>query len=141
MSDLKLRDAQRVVDAAIAEGERRGVTMAAAVVGSDGELFMVARRDGSRDYFADLAYGKAIASAICDEPSSVAAGPTPENPQRRPGVSGVQLRASELYGNRPCWAPGAVPLRQNGTCVGAIGVASLDVEMDEEIAAVAAKAL
>jgi uncharacterized protein GlcG (DUF336 family) len=136
---LSLEEARRVIDVAFAESRQRGGHIAAAVVGSHGELIAAGRLDGARHYLTDLAYGKAIASAICDEPSSYAGGAPSPTPQPRIGVSSVQERASGIYGQRVVWAAGAVPLHRDGVMVGAIGIASLSAADDEEIAAYTAK--
>jgi uncharacterized protein GlcG (DUF336 family) len=138
---VSLEDARRVVAAALAEGRSRSVGVAAAVVGAHGELIAVARLDDARHYYPDLAYGKAIAAAICDEPSRIAGGAPSASPQPRIGVSSVQERAGAIYGQRVVWAAGAVPLHRGGAMVGAVGVAGPEPDIDEEIAVVAARAL
>ncbi len=130
---LSLQDAQRLVGVAVAESQRRGLQTAVAVVDARGDLMVAVRLDGARHYYPDLAYGKAMGSAMWDEPSRVLS-------QRSAGNS-VQQRVNRLNGDRIVFAPGAVPLRRDGVLVGAIGVGGSGPDSDEEIAMLAAQSL
>lgn len=130
---ITLRDAQRMVAEAVAESERRGVHTAVAVVDARGDLIVAVRLDGARHYYPDVAYGKAMGSAMWEEPSRVLS--------QRSGTNSVQQRVNRLNGDRIVFAPGAVPLRRNGSVVGAIGVGGSGPDSDEEIAILAAQLL
>jgi len=130
---ITLKDVQRMVAVAIAESERRGVKTAFAVVDARGDLILAARLDGARHYYADVAYGKAMGSAMWEENSRALSG--------RAATNSVQARVNRLSGDRIVFAPGAVPLRRDGTVVGAIGVGGSGPDSDEEIATLAAQAL
>jgi uncharacterized protein GlcG (DUF336 family) len=130
---ITLRDAQRLVDAAVAESERRGVKTAVAVVDARGDLIMAVRLDGARHYYPDVAYGKAIGAAMWEEPSRVLS--------QRSATNSVQQRVNRLNGDRIVFAAGAVPLRRDGSVVGAIGVGGSGPDSDEEIAILAAQSL
>jgi uncharacterized protein GlcG (DUF336 family) len=130
---LTLEDAQRLVGVAIAESQRRGLRTAVAVVDARGDLIIALRLDGARHYYADVAYGKAMGSAIWDEPSRVLS--------QRSATNSVQQRVNRLNGDRIVFAPGAVPLRRDGTVIGAIGVGGSGPDSDEEIATLAAQTL
>jgi uncharacterized protein GlcG (DUF336 family) len=130
---LSLEDAQRLVAAAVAESQRRGVQTAVAVVDARGDLIMVVRIDGARHYYPDVAYGKAMGAAMWDESSRVLS--------QRSASNSVQQRVNRLNGDRIVFAPGAVPLRRDGLLVGAIGVGGSGPDSDEEIATLAAQSL
>jgi glc operon protein GlcG len=130
---LSLQDAQRMALVAIAESERRGVQTAVAVVDARGDLIMVARLDGARHYYPDVAYGKAMGSAMWDETSRVLS--------QRSSSNSVQQRVNRLNGDRLVFAPGAVPLHRDGALIGAIGVGGSGPDSDEEIAMLAAQSL
>jgi uncharacterized protein GlcG (DUF336 family) len=130
---ITLRDARRLVDAAVAESERRGVTTAVAVVDARGDLIMAVRLDGARHYYPDVAYGKAMGAAMWEEPSRVLS--------QRSATNSVQQRVNRLNGDRIVFAAGAVPLRRDGSVVGAIGVGGSGPDSDEEIAILAAQSL
>lgn len=133
LPSINLEDAQRVVGAAVAESQRRGVKTAVAVVDARGDLVVAVRLDGARHYYPDVAYGKAMGSAMWEEPSRALA--------QRGGTNSVQQRVNRLNGDRIVFAPGAVPLRRAGVVIGAVGVGGSGPDSDEEIALVAAQAL
>src|SRR5579864_9019923 len=130
---ISLKDAQRLVKIAVAESERRGVKTAVAVVDARGDLVMVVRLDGTRHYYPDVAYGKAMGSAMWEESSRVLS--------QRSGANSMQQRVNRLNGDRIVFAPGAVLLRRGGVVIGAIGVGGSGPDSDEEIARLAAQAL
>lgn len=130
---ISLKEAQHLVSVAVAESERRGVKTAVAVVDARGDLVIAVRLDGARHYYADVACGKAMGSAMWQEPSRVLS--------QRSGTNSVQQRVNRLHGDRIVFAPGAVPLQREGVVIGAIGVGGSGPDSDEEIAALAAQAL
>ena len=130
---ISLEDAQRVAGVAVAESQRRGLKTAVAIVDARGDLVIALRLDGARHYYPDVAYGKAMGSAMWEEPSRVLA--------QRSGTNSVQQRVNRLNGDRIVFAPGAVPLRRDGVVIGAVGVGGSGPDSDEEIAMLAAAAL
>lgn len=130
---LTLAEARRVLDAGLAESERRGMKTAVAVVDARGDLIVAARLDGARHYYPDVAYGKAMGAAIWEEPSRALS--------QRGGNNSVQQGVNRLQGGRIVFAPGAVPLRRDGVVVGAVGVGGSGPDSDEEIAMHAANVL
>ncbi len=130
---LSLDEAQQVVDAVLAECRRRGVAAGVAVVDERGDLFFAARMDGASFYDPDVAYGKAIASALWEAPSKGLAATSAGN--------SVQQRANSLNGGRLVFAPGAVPLLREGAVVGAVGVSGPGADLEDELAALGAGAL
>jgi uncharacterized protein GlcG (DUF336 family) len=130
---LNLKEAQRVLDIAIEESTRRGVKTAIAIVDPRGDLIVAARLDGARYYYPDVAYGKAMASAMWEADSSTLT--------RGTGTNTVQQRVNAMNGGRMVFAGGAVLLLRSEDIVGAIGVGGSGPQSDEEIARVAAAAL
>ena len=130
---LTLDEAQRMIQAAVDESRRRGLRTAVAVVDARGDLIAAARLDGARHYYPDVAYGKAMGSAMWEEDSRVLA--------QRSGTNSVQQRVNRLNGDRMVFAGGAVPVRRDGVVIGAVGVGGSGPESDEEIARLAAGAL
>ena len=129
---LTLREAQRIVDVIVTESESRGLKTAVAVVDERGDLILAARLDGARFYYPDVAYGKAMGSAMWQEPSRVLS--------QRSATNSVQQRVNGLSGGRIVFAPGAVPLRRNGAVVGAVGVGGSGPDSDEDLANLGASA-
>ena len=130
---LNLKEAQRLLNIAIDESERRGVKTAVAIVDQRGDLIVAARLDGARYYYPDVAYGKAMAAAMWEADSSTLA--------RGTGTNTVQQRVNSMNGGRMVFAGGAVLLKRGDEIVGAIGVGGSGPESDEEIARVAAGAV
>jgi uncharacterized protein GlcG (DUF336 family) len=130
---ITLEEAQRVAGAAVAESQRRGLKTAVAVVDARGDLVVVVRLDGARHYYPDVAYGKAMGSAMWEEPSRVLS--------QRSATNSVQQRVNRLNGDRIVFAPGAVPLRRDGAVIGAVGVGGSGPDSDEEVAVLAARVL
>jgi uncharacterized protein GlcG (DUF336 family) len=139
---LSLEEAEMIVDAALSESERRGVKVAIAVVDAHGELIMLVKMDTARDYYADVAYGKAMSSAIFEDASrSVGRIQAPGGENQRFVMSSIHQRVNQLHGNRIVYAPGAIPLRREGIVIGAVGVGGSGPDSDEAIATHGAKVL
>jgi len=130
---LNLEDARRLTGIAVAESRRRGVRTAVAVVDSRGDPIVVARVDGARSYYPDVALGKAMAAALWQSDTRAIG--------REPGIASVQARVNQMHGGRVVYATGGVLLRREGEIVGAIGVGGSGPDSDEEIARVAVAAL
>ena len=139
---LTLEDAQRIVEVALAESNRRGAKTAVAVVDGHGDLILVARLDGARDYYPDVAYGKAMSAALFEDLSRNAGRLVDDaNPAQRRVLSSIQQRVNQLNGDSVVYAPGAVPLRRGDLVIGAVGVGGSGGDSDEEIATLAARVL
>ena len=130
---VTLDEAQAIADAAVAEARNRGLAVGVAVVDGRGDLVFAVRMDGARGYDPDVAYGKAIASALWEAPSKGLAATSAGNT--------VQQRANSLNGGRLVFAAGAVPLLRDGEVIGAIGVEGAGGELEDEIAGLAATVL
>jgi uncharacterized protein GlcG (DUF336 family) len=122
-NQLKLKAAQRLLNTAIDESERRGVKTAVAIVDSRGDLIVAARLDGARYYYPDVAYGKAMASAMWEADSSTLA--------RGTGINTVRPRVNAMTGGRMVFAGGAALLKRGDQILGAIGVGGSGPDSDE----------
>src|SRR5205085_10794539 len=89
---LSLEDAQRMVEAALAESRRRNVLTAVSVVDARGDMIITCRLDGARSYYPDVAYGKAIGAALWGDES--------KNLTARSGNNAVQIRVNGRNGGR-----------------------------------------
>jgi len=119
-----LAEAQQMLAASQAAAVRLGVAVSCAVVDVRGDLVALARMDGANFYTADVARGKAVASALLGQPS----GALP--PDRLPifhslaGIARIDLLPVQ----------GALPLIRNGQTLGAIGCSGASSQQDEDAA-------
>lgn len=131
---ITLDEAQVIVAKAVEMSRARGVRTAIAVVDNAGSLIALARIDGARPYYPDIARGKAMSTALWEgTPSRELSG--------RSGANSVQSAVNHLYGGRIVFAPGAVAIMRDGEMIGVIGVGGSGPDSDEEIAMEAAQAL
>jgi uncharacterized protein GlcG (DUF336 family) len=129
---LTLADAQRVLEATLAKAASLGVNLSVAVVDGRGDLVAFSRMDGARFFTANVARGKAQASATFGVPSSQL--------QEMAGV-GIYEQISQWNGGGFVFYEGAVPLLKDGTVVGAVGASGASGEDDEAAAGAGAAAL
>ena len=131
---ITLDEAQQVVSVAIKLSKSKGVRTAIAVVDNAGSLIALARLDGARSYYPDIARGKAMATALWDgTPSRQLSGQS--------GTNSVQQAVNHMNGGRIVFAPGAVAIMRGEEMIGVVGVGGSGSDGDEEIALEAAKAL
>jgi len=131
---ITLDEAQQVVSVAVERSKSKGVRTAIAVVDNAGSLIALARLDGARSYYPDIARGKAMATALwAGTPSRQLSGQS--------GTNSVQQAVNTMHGNRIVFAPGAVAIMRGEEMIGAVGVGGSGAEGDEEIAMEAAKTL
>lgn len=131
---ITLDEAQKVVLVAVELSRIKGVRTAVAVVDNAGSLIALARLDGARSYYPDIARGKAMATALWDgTPSRQLAGQS--------GTNSVQQAVNHMHGGRIVFAPGAVAIMRRGEMIGVVGVGGSGPDSDEEIAMEAAQAL
>ncbi|WP_255506910.1 heme-binding protein [Mycolicibacterium sp. 018/SC-01/001] len=130
---LDLAEGLTMVAAAHDEARRRGVTVSAAVVDAGGHLIAFGRMDGAEIAGPVLAVDKAYtAVAHRAETSSLADLTAP----------GGELFGMHANGNgRFVVFGGGVPVRVNGTVVGAVGVSGASAAEDEACAVAAVAAL
>jgi len=125
---LTAQGARRMLDAAVAEGQRQGLKVSVAVVDAGGVLFAFQRADGAMPASAEVAIGKAASSVYFARPS----GELEDVVASRPAFATVPQRIMMR---------GGLPLRIEGVIAGAIGVSGARPDQDERIAAAGIAAL
>ena len=135
-SVLTLEQANRIIDAALAEGRRLQLgRLTAAVLDPGGHLIALKREDGSEFLRPSIAIGKAWGSLGMGHASRVLA----ERAQEVPAFFGA---LSDMSGGRMVPVPGGVLIRDsNGGLLGAIGVSGDTSEQDELVAVAGIKAV
>lgn len=132
---LGLAEARAIVDAMLAEAEKRGLKFSAAVVDAGGDLIHLARMDGASALNARMSYNKAYTAtkwqrdtkAIKERLFDMSLGD-----ERRE----VAWFCDPLY--TPVW--GGIVLRaEDGTMLGALGESGGTYQQDEEIGQIGAK--
>ena len=117
-----LAEAQRALAATEAAANEMGVGLTCAVVDSRGALVALARMDSASYFTAEVAVGKARASAAFRAPSGALA---------RVGELGV---ADVIEGGPMLFVQGAVPILKEGQSMGAIGCSGASAQQDEDAA-------
>ncbi len=128
---LSLQEAQRAIDAAVAEAARDGKPMAVAVADNHGDLIAGLRMDGAHARVLRHAIRKAYTAAVMARDTLA-----------------FKADLHERNGNLDEWGDqrlttlqGGVAVRVEGEVVGAVAVGGNSLQRDEEIARIAAKAL
>ena len=117
-----LADARKALSAAEGAAVEMGVGLSCAVVDSRGALVAMARMDTARYFTADVAVGKARASATFGAPSG---------DLTRIGSLGLD---KVIEGGQMLFLQGAVPITKDGQTVGAIGCSGASSQQDEDAA-------
>jgi len=117
-----LADSQSALAAAEAAAVEMGVGLTCAVVDSRGALVALARMDSARYFTADVAVGKARASAAFGAPSGALSN-----------VGSLGLD-TVIEGGGMLFLQGAVPITKNGQSVGAMGCSGAASQQDEDAA-------
>jgi uncharacterized protein GlcG (DUF336 family) len=130
---MTLQNAQQVLEAAQRKAREIGVPMNIAVVDEGNNLMAFARMEGAWLGSIDISQGKAYTARAFDMPTKDLA------PLCQPGQPLFGIQASN-QGHLVIF-PGGIPLKENGTVVGAVGVSGGSVEQDQEVAAAAAMAI
>ena len=120
---LTLSDANRMVQAAIAEAERMNINLSVSVCDAGGHLLAFNRMEGAIFISAVVAQGKAVGAVGFGRDSSAI-----------PGDSPVIQAIMATQGGRIIPAQGAVPILQGGQVVGAIGGSGGTAQQDEDCA-------
>ncbi len=120
---LTLDDANRMIEAAKAKADEIGVSLSIAVCDGGGTLLAFNRMGGASAITATVAQGKAAASAGFGRASGTLQADSP-----------VIQAVISATGGRMLPAQGAVPIRQNGELVGAIGASGASSQQDEDCA-------
>ena len=117
-----LAESKSALAAAEAAAVEMGVGLTCAVVDSRGALVALARMDSARYYTADVAVGKARASAAFGAPSGALSN-----------VGSLGL-GTVIEGGGMLFLQGAVPITKNGQSVGAMGCSGAASQQDEDAA-------
>ena len=127
---LTLSDANRMVQAAIAEAGRMNIKLSVSVCDAGGHLLAFNRMEGAIFISAVAAQGKAVGSVGFGRDSSAI-----------PADSPVIQAIMATQGGRIIPAQGALPVVRNGEIVGAIGGSGGTAQQDEDCARVGLAAL
>jgi uncharacterized protein GlcG (DUF336 family) len=130
---ITLDTAQGVVDAARQKAQQIGVPMNIAVVDEGNNLMAFARMEGAWLGSIDISQGKAYTARAFDMATLDLA------PLAQPGKPLFGIQASN-EGHLVIF-PGGIPLVENGTVVGAVGVSGGSVEQDQQVAEAGAAAV
>ena len=127
---LSLAEANRIIEASLAEAERLGIKLSVAVVDAGGQLLAFQRMEGAIAVSATAAPGKAVGSVFFGRESAAI---NPESP--------VMQAIIASQGGRIIPAQGAIPIRKDGVLVGAIGGSGGTAQEDEDCVRVGLQAL
>lgn len=117
-----LANAQAALAAAEEAAKGMGVNLTCAVVDARGTLVALARMDGASYFTADVAAGKARASAAFRAPSGELGR-----------ISELGL-ADVIEGGPMLFLQGAVPILNDGQSMGALGCSGASAQQDEDAA-------
>ncbi|MDJ0460078.1 heme-binding protein [Arthrobacter sp. NQ7] len=132
MTDITLRQAERVLTAALADATNRGLKMNVAIVDAGGNLKVFARQDGAWLGSIDISIKKARTARFFDMPTGdIGSLSQPGGPLYNIEVSNGGLITF----------PGGLPLTIDGAIVGAIGVSGSTVEDDHAVASAGVNAV
>lgn len=130
---LTLSEAKRMLTAGEAKAASIGIPYNIAVVDAGGALIAFTRQDGALIGSIDLAIGKAVTARIFDKRTSdLAALAQPGAPLY--GIGQTNKGNVVIFG-------GGLPVRVDGTIVGAVGTSAGSVEQDIAVAEAAAAAV
>ena len=125
---LTFVDVKKMLAACEAKANENRWSVAIAIVDDGGFLLGFQRMDGVAPISAEVAIGKARASALTKQPTKVFEDRVKERPAFATFPAGVLIQ-------------GAVPLIHQNECVGAIGVSGVKSAEDEQVAQAGATAL
>jgi uncharacterized protein GlcG (DUF336 family) len=129
---VTLDAAQAMIAAARRQAQEIGVPMNIAIVDEGNNLVAFARMDGAWLGSIDIAQGKAYTARAFDMGTDALA------PLAQPGQPLYGIEASNQ--GRLIVFAGGVPLKADGTVVGAIGVSGGSVDQDQQVAEAGAAA-
>ena len=125
---LTAADVKTMLAACEAKAVASGWAVSIAIVDDGGFLLGLQRMDGAGPVTAEVATGKARASALTKQPTKVFEDRVKERPAFATFPAGILIQ-------------GAVPLIHQNECVGAIGVSGVKSPEDEQVAQAGADAL
>lgn len=135
-SNLTYKFAARLVAAAVAEAESKGVNLSFVILDAGGHLVAAARMDGAAFITAEIARGKAFASvATGGQPGTALGQRFTDNPMVWGNVSALGFGAPLVP------AQGAMPVFIDGVLAGAIGASGAPSQIDENVIVAAIRAV
>jgi glc operon protein GlcG len=126
---LTSADAKKMMAACLAEAQKNNWKVTVAIVDDAGYPLLVERMDGCGPISAEVAIGKARASALTRRPTKFWEDRVKERP------------AFLTFPSQGQMFQGGLPLMHQGECVGAIGVSGVQSHEDEQIAQAGVTAL
>jgi uncharacterized protein GlcG (DUF336 family) len=133
IKSLSLEDANRVIEAGIAQATSIGSPSTISVVDAGGTVIAQARMDGASLGSVELAYNKAYTALAFRIPTSF--------------IKTIAQPGGDFYGiangigGRAIIFPGGVPISVDGEVIGAVGASGGNGAQDEDVAQAAAKAI
>jgi len=123
---LSLENAQVLIEGAVEHANAIGVPMCIAIVDESGNLIAFNRMDGGKILSVGLSQDKAFTAAVSRRPTSY------YNENAVPGnlTNGIQ----SAWGGRFSTVGGGIPVEDEGTIVGAVGISGGTPEQDIECA-------
>jgi glc operon protein GlcG len=118
---LTWSDVKKILEACEGEAAKNKWAVAISIVDDGGHLMGFARFDGAGPSTAHVSLGKARTSALTRQPSKVFEDRVKERPAFVTFPAGTLLQ-------------GALPIMHQSECVGAIGVAGVTPQEDEQVA-------
>lgn len=131
---MELADAERLLATALAEANRDGSRVAAAVVDAGGRLLVFRRLDGASPAAAEAAIAKARMAAL-------SGGDTAGLEAAINGERTALLQLAPVLGQPAAAMGGGIALRWQGELIGGLGVSGMTPQRDAEIAAAGAATL
>jgi glc operon protein GlcG len=125
MPELTLDTVQKMTAAALDHARQHGWRISVAILDAGGHVLQVTRMDGCNFLSADIARGKAYASAAWKLPSAELAGRWAQIATAAAGMVGIS-------GARIVPVQGALPIWDGNRCLGAIGASGVKSNEDEE---------
>jgi len=129
-----LQDAKKITEAAIAKAQEMGVKVSVVVLDEGAHIVSISRMDGAGFVTAEIALGKASASAAFKRSSAQLQTMAEGKPTFFSGI------ATLMHG-RFLAGQGALPILNGQECLGAVGVSGAKADEDEEIAQAGINAL
>jgi len=123
---MTLQDARTITSASIAKAEEMGVKVSVAVLDEGGHIVSINRMDGAGFVTAEIALGKASASAAFKRSSAQLQTMAEGKPTFFSGIS-------TLMHGRFLAGQGALPILKGQECLGAVGASGAKSDEDEEI--------
>lgn len=130
-TDVGIRAAQALIEAARAEAQRLGLAISVAVLDSGGQLVAALRMDGAQLCAMPLAIDKAYTAVACGLPTAAWAERT------QPGKADWGLNTA--LGGRLIAFGGGLPVFAATSLVGGVGVSGATAAQDDAIAKAAIK--